>query len=389
VAGAVLHVVQICFHLDPKRREPARILRDWWPLVDAAEMVLHAGVRVSVVLACVRSETVTRNGVDYYFLEPGPGQVTISAGEEFVRRIRELNADVFHVHGLGFASDVQRLALLAPDIPLFLQDHADRVPPFWRRRAYRRGLSLAAGVSFCALEQAAPFLKSGVLPPRTPVYEIPETSSRFTPGDQQLARQLTGVHGDPAILWIGNLDSNKDPLTVLDGISAAIAQLPGLKLWCCFRTAPLLQLVQTRIDADAQLRDRVELLGPIPHERVELLMRAADMFVLGSHREGSGCSIIESLACGLSPVVTAIPSFAALTGDGAVGALWPCDDAAGLCEALLRVASQQRPEVRAAVRAQFDRELSFVAVGTRLAATYQELARPKKNRTTRCGSARG
>jgi glycosyltransferase involved in cell wall biosynthesis len=388
VAGAVLHVLQICFHLDPKRREPARILRDWWPLVDAAEMVMQAGMRVSVVLACVRSETVTQNGVDYYFLEAGPGQSSIAAGEAFVQRIRELDADVFHVHGLGFAPDVQRLALLAPDIPLLLQDHADRVPPWWRRRAYRRGLSLAAGVSFCALEQAAPFLKSGVLSSRTPIYEISETSSRFTPGDQQQARQATGVYGDPAILWIGNLDSNKDPLTVLDAISAATAQLPALKLWCCFRAAPLLPQVQARIDADARLRGRVELLGSTPHERVEQLMRAADMFVLGSHREGSGCSVIESLACGLSPVVTAIPSFAALTGDGAVGALWPCDDAASLCEALLRIASQQRQQLRGAVRAQFDRELSFVAVGAKLAATYQELLRPKQDRTARAECAR-
>jgi glycosyltransferase involved in cell wall biosynthesis len=379
----VLHVVQICFHLDPKRRIPAEILRDWWPLVDAAEMVVQAGVRVSVVLACVGTETVNRNGVDYYFLEPDPGQSGLAASQAFVRRIRELNADVFHVHGLGFAPDVQRLALLAADTPLFLQDHADRVPRFWRRRAYRRGLSLAAGVSFCALEQAAPFLKSGLLRPDTPIYEIPETSSRFTPGDQQLARQATGVCGDPAILWIGNLDTNKDPLTVLDGISAAIAQLPRLKLWCCFRTAPLLQQVQARIDADPRLRDRVELLGPMPHERVEQLMRAADVFVLGSHREGSGCSVIESLACGLVPVVTAIPSFAALTGDGNVGALWPCDDAAKLCEALLRIGSRQKQQLRAAVRAQFDRELSFVAVGAKLVATYQDLLRRKQGRRTR------
>ena len=52
-------------------------------------------------------------------------------------------------------------------------------------------------------------------------------------------------------------------------------------------------------------------------------MRAADLFVLGSHREGSGYSLIEALACGLPPIVTDIPSFRSLTGAGVVGALWP------------------------------------------------------------------
>ena len=62
-------------------------------------------------------------------------------------------------------------------------------------------------------------------------------------------------------------------------------------------------------------------------------MRAADVFVLGSHREGSGYSLIEALACGLPPVVTDIPSFRSLTAAGAVGALWPCGDARALGDA--------------------------------------------------------
>ena len=41
--------------------------------------------------------------------------------------------------------------------------------------------------------------------------------------------------------------------------------------------------------------------------RVEELMRAADIFTLGSHREGSGYALTEALACGLPPVVTDIP----------------------------------------------------------------------------------
>ena len=59
-------------------------------------------------------------------------------------------------------------------------------------------------------------------------------------------------------------------------------------------------------------------------------MRAADLFVLGSHREGGSSALVEAMATGRTPVVTDIPSSRALTGNGAVGELWPCGDSRAL-----------------------------------------------------------
>jgi glycosyltransferase involved in cell wall biosynthesis len=132
--------------------------------------------------------------------------------------------------------------------------------------------------------------------------------------------------------------------------------------------------VEQRIASDPQLRNRVTLLGRVPHEQVEQLMRAADIFVLGSHREGSGYSLIEALACGLPPVVTDIPSFRSLTGNGAVGMLWPCGDSQALGAALQAVAARTGSEARNAVHAHFERELSFDALGAKLAAMYAAVA---------------
>jgi glycosyltransferase involved in cell wall biosynthesis len=140
-------------------------------------------------------------------------------------------------------------------------------------------------------------------------------------------------------------------------------------MWCCFGSAPLRGEVLARIAADRTLQSRVHLLGPVPHEHVEQLMRAADVFVLGSHREGSGYSVIEALACGLPPVVTDIPSFRALTGAGKVGRLWRCGDAAQLGEALLAIAPALS-ESRQHVREHFEAELSSRAVGRKLHAAY-------------------
>jgi len=175
------------------------------------------------------------------------------------------------------------------------------------------------------------------------------------------------------VLWVGHLDGNKDPLTVLAGISEALRSLPELELWCCFGTAPLLAEVERRVNADERLRQRVHLLGRVAHERIESCMRAADLFVLGSHREGSGYSVIEALACGLPPVVTDIPSFRSLTGNGSLGALWPCEKPGALAAALLEMAHRPREPERTRTRAHFERELSFAAVGRKLNAAYQDI----------------
>jgi len=278
------------------------------------------------------------------------------------------------VQGLGFAHDVIALADLLPGVPIVLQDHANGVPRLFGRRALRRSLGRVAAVTFCARAQAAPFIAAGLMDPQMKVYEIPESTCRFAPGDRAAARRALGVAGDPMLLWVGHLDQNKDPLTILAGVSAAARVLPGLQLWCCFAAAPLLRQVRSRIQADPVLHDRVHLLGRVPHERIELLMRAADIFVSGSHREGSGYALIEALACGVSVAVTDIPSFRALTGAGAVGRLWPCGNAAALGQGLLDLARAGSPAVRDQVRAHFERELSFAAVGRKLAALYQQLA---------------
>ena len=341
--------------------------------MDVAEAVARAGVRVSVLQASSYWEKLSRDGVEYHFLPFGLSASTPEGRARFRELIGSLAPDVFHIHGLGFPRDVLALAPLAPATPILIQDHANPPPPIWRRPLWRRGLSVARGVAFCAREQARPFASAGLIQPHTAVYEIPESTTRFMPGDQAVARLTTHLTGNPGVLWVGHLNDNKDPLTVLTAVSQAAQHLPELQLWCCFGTAPLLSEVRYRIDTDPQLSSRVHLLGRVPHEKVEYLMRAADLFVLGSHREGSGYSVIEALACGLPPLVTDIPSFRSLTGGGAVGRLWPCGDAERLSLALVEWATKPRAPLREAARAQFEKELSFDAVGRKLRAAYHDL----------------
>jgi len=369
-----MNIAHVSFYVDPQGRAPRELLRDWRSLGEIAGAVAGQGHAVTVIQASQRTEKLDLDGVRYRFLRSPASRAGLADSDEFVTLLQTLAPEVVHVHGLGFGAAVRRMHERMPHIPILLQDHADRVPRFWRRGAWRRGFAVAGGVSFCARAQAQPFIDSGLLQERVRVYAIPECTSAFIPGDHAAARAETGVHGEPAVLWVGHLDANKDPLTVLDGVSRAAASLPGIQLWCCFGNEALRGVMERRIAQDPRLGGRVHLLGRVPHARIEQLMRAADIYVSASHREGSGYALIEALACGLPPAVTDIPSFRELTAAGSVGRLWERGNAAALAAALIALGTAPREPARSRTRAHFDAQVSRRALGARFEHAYRELA---------------
>jgi glycosyltransferase involved in cell wall biosynthesis len=365
-----LHVVQANLLTVPQGLAHEDVLERWHSLVDIAEIAASGGVRVSVVQAARRADRILRNGIEYLFVDVDAGGLrgARERGDRVAALLAELAPDVLHVQGLAFGAEVCAISRRRPRLPILCQDHADRPPRWWRRPSWRCWYASVSAVAFTAAEQARPFVDAGVFAKDLQVFAIPESTSRFAPGDREGARAATGLHGDPCVLWVGHLAHGKDPLTVVDGIARAVSRLPGLQLWCASGTAPLMDQVSARIDAHPRLAGRVHFLGKVPHARIESLMRAADLFVSGSHAESCGYALLEALACGAVPVVTDIPSFRALTGDGAVGRLWPPGDAQRLADALLDAWSDRTSPAR--VRAHFDAHLSFDAIGRRWAVAY-------------------
>jgi glycosyltransferase involved in cell wall biosynthesis len=182
------------------------------------------------------------------------------------------------------------------------------------------------------------------------------------------------MFGDPCFLWTGRLDDNKDPLTALAAFERAALELRDgdPRLWCCFGKSPLLDVVANRINGSAVLRERVTLLGTRPHVEMESRFRAADFFVQTSHREGSGYSLIESLACGTPPLVTHIAAARRIVG--AVGSLTPVGDADALAAAMVEWSKRDRAELRRAARARFESALTYDVIGRELRHAYETLA---------------
>jgi glycosyltransferase involved in cell wall biosynthesis len=234
-------------------------------------------------------------------------------------------------------------------------------------------MRLVDGFLFTAVEQAEPWRAAGLITAQQPVHAVPEASSALTPIQRQAARQMSRIAGNPAVLWVGRLNANKDPLTVLEGFEQSLARLPSLGLTMVFGEGDLIGDVQSRIQRSPTLGRHVSLAGRVPRHMMAAFYSAADLFVLGSHHEGSGYALIEALSCGAVPVVTNIPSFRTITGNGAVGALWLPGDASSCSEALIAAAQSDLEAARARVIEEFGRRLSWRAVGRQAMAAYADV----------------
>lgn len=361
----MLRVVYLNCHRAPPGEDVEQVLAVWPTLAHVPAALARAGVHVEVVQSAPSAAWLQRDGVTYRFAPGGPLRLA--------EAVAACRPDVVHHQSFRFAVHARALHRRLPRVPLLLQDHGGVPPTGWRRLVAAWGTRHVAAVAFTAREQASAYVRSAVLKPDIPVFEVMESSSLFTPQDQALARASTGLAGDPCLLWIGRLDANKDPLTVLAAFRRARRDLPNPHLWMCYTDAPFLPAVREWLASELELVHRVHLLGAVPHPRVEQYCSAADFVVSGSHAEGSGYAVLEALACGTTPLVTDIPSFRRITGGGKVGALVPPGDAQQMARAMVEWSSRDRASLRQQARLHFDRALSFRVVAAELRAAYEAI----------------
>ena len=388
-----MHVLLIGYFYDAGYATPQQLLRRYDTLTAWGESLLAAGAqRVTVLQRYAYDTELERNGVRYIFRADG-GRAAPRAWAPLRRFNREaavLQPDLVHANGLLFPAALLALRRMLPRATaLVVQDHANILSVLHSRLALRErarrllerlGLGTADAFLFTIADQARPWRAAGAIGPHQPVYELLEGSRSVAPLPRDEARARTGLRGDPAIMWVGRLIANKDPLTVLAGFERALAQLPNARLAMCFPIEDLLPNIRARLDSAPALAERVDLLGERPVDEIVALLSAADLFVLGSHREGSGYALLEAMACGAVPVVTDIPSFRAITAGGTLGRLWPPGDAGALAQALVELSRTDLGPIRAAMRDHFERELSWPALGARALAIYQEVVAQRRSR---------
>jgi glycosyltransferase involved in cell wall biosynthesis len=365
---------------DPSVPDCDALLERYDTLTDWCDALSEAGADVHVVQRFAEDAVRRRGRTDFTFVadDAPPTPPPTSGLRRLVDAVSASRPALVHVNGLGFPALVSALRVaVAFSVPLVVQDHAGvRVPTghgplgAWRRARWRSGLSAADAISFSAVDQAQAWRAAAIIGDQR-LLALLESSTRMQPSprDQTIAR--IGVSGRPLVLWVGRLVPNKDPLTVLAAFQDVVRRHPSAHLAMVFHDGTLERDVRETIGASSLLRSSVTLVGNVSHDAIAQWYSVADVFVSGSHAEGSGYALIESMACGLVPVVTAIPSFQAIAGS--CGVFWPPEDAAACANALSSLCDRDLAAAKSAVRGRFRGELSWKVIADRTLTAYRSL----------------
>lgn len=373
-------IVQVNAAYDAGAKTAGALLDRYPTLTEWSAAMTRAGARVTVYQRFHTDARLECDGVVYQFISDGhaPWLSTSDAPPAFARAVAREPAQVIHVNGLIFPRLVAGIRRLTGPTPaMVVQHHGGEFPvrgsgPIgaWRRKRWRDGLLAADAVSFTSADQAAPWRNAGILRDQR-VLEIVEAGTTLRPVSRERARAAAGVSGHPLILWVGRLTPNKDPLTILDGLELALPHLPDAAVVMVFASHDLLADVARRVSASAVLSRRVTLTGHVAHAEMPNYYAAADVFISGSHAEGSGYALIEALSAGVVPVVTDIPPFRVIAGP--CGTRWPAGDAAAFAAALREVCARDAATAREQVRQHYDRVLRWDAIGARTLAEYRDV----------------
>ena len=362
---------------DPALASPEALLDRYATLTGWCRAVAEAGADVRVAQRFHTQARIERDDVHYLFLaDGGPPQPSVWwASRPLIDAALANRPDVVHVNGLGYPRLLSGIKALQRDAVVVVQDHGGQARlggagGFSRWLILRPGLGDADACMFTAIDQAREWRDAGLLT-HVPVVDVVESSTALRGLRRDEARARTGVTGDPAILWVGRLDANKDPLTVVDAVDRVLAESAGARAYFVYHDAPLEAAVRERVARSPALASRLTMIGQVPHQEMAAYYSAADLFVSGSRSEGSGYALIEALACGVTPVVTDIPPFRAIAGD--VGARFAPGDAEACAAALLRIARTDRLALRRAAQERFDTALTWPAIGARAMAAYRVL----------------
>ena len=314
---------------------------------------------------------ITVNGVRHFFPDVQPSHRKSSTTPKGARLLsdawrlnnhaKKFRPDIVLVQGMIFPIQVLLLRLqLGRKVRIIVQNHAEKAGKGRRGLLQRLADPAINAYLFTAREMGREWLDQRIIRHPEKIRQVMEASSVFSPGDSVIARTTLGLSGDPVFLWVGRLDANKDPLTV---VSAFLKfSLPSAKLYMLFHTRELLPDIMALLETTPGAKEKIILIGEKGHDEMQQWFRASDYIISGSHYEGSGIAVCEAMSCGCIPILTDILSFRMMTGNGACGILYPVNEPNALLSALDQITAKDKNTEKQKTLAQFQKELSFQAI---------------------------
>lgn len=279
--------------------------------------------------------------------------------------IKATKPDVVIVHGLHFSFQIIQLRMvLGKYVKIIAQHHAEA--PFKR---FRKPLQQLAdkyinAYLFASKEIGLEWVEQGNLASAAKIFEVMEVSSTFYPLESE--KNSIGLNNKKAIifLWVGRLNGNKDPLTVVKAFLQFSLVFPSAKLFMIYQSEELLPELLALLDKCPTEKYAITLIGKIPHQDLLYWYNNSDFIISGSKYEGSGTAVCEAMSCGGIPIVTDIPAFRMITNYGQFGLLYKPGNPDDLRSTLIKAVENDLVEMRTQVIAHFKDKLSFDAIAS-------------------------
>lgn len=306
-----------------------------------------------------------QDGVNYYFL---PLKKKVARFPVRLHQvIRKLQPDIVFINGFIFPLQVIQLRWwLGPSVKIIVLHRAEK--PFKGIKKYLQRLAdrYVHAYLFTSAEFGTEWTRNGNIGNPQKIREVIQASSFFYPADKQTARATLSVTGSPVFLWVGRLDANKDPFTVVKAFTRFLQVCPGASLYMIYQQNDCLSELTELVQSDQRAAASIRLVGKVLHADLQNWYNSADFILSSSHYEGSGVAVCEAMSCGCIPVLTDIISFRKITGPGRCGLLYAPGNPDELYTALIKALSLDREKERLRVLQQFREELSFDAIAAKI-----------------------
>ncbi|HLG39842.1 MAG TPA: glycosyltransferase family 4 protein [Chitinophagaceae bacterium] len=302
-----------------------------------------------------------RNGVLYHFLNFKKRKQYFPL--KLHNYIKKIGPDIVFVNGFIFPLQIIQLKLkLGRSVQIIVLHRAER--PFKGIKRYLQKLAdkCVNAYLFSSAEFGKLWMEKGIISDSRKIHEVMQASSTFKPANKAEARSFLSISGSPVYLWVGRLDANKDPVTVVKAFKDFLKFQPLAHLYMIYQLNDLLQEVKELIGEV----NKVCLIGKADHNYLQYWYNSADFFISGSHYEGSGIAACEAMSCGCIPILTDIFSFRRMTGPAKCGLLYEAGNEKELLNSLLQSKEMDIQKEREKVLEQFKKELSFEAIAGKI-----------------------
>ncbi|MBK5277344.1 MAG: glycosyltransferase family 4 protein [Bacteroidia bacterium] len=351
-----MRVIHLSYRVPkPKFTDPEA----WLKRISFSVVVMESMADYSEVIGIYHIDyegVLTKNQVTYHF--PGFNRWQLLLPFQFNRYVAKLKPRAIIVHGLIFPWQIIMLRWqVGSGVKIIAQHHAERPLKDFRQYLQQWADRYIKAYMFASIELGMRWVEKGQIRDSMKIKEIIGTSSIFNPIQKKVAKSFTKVSEGKIFLWVGRLDTNKDPITLIKAFSQFSIKNSNVHLYVIFQGDELIEEVKMQVmtfKAEAQ----ITLVGKVEHDDLLYWYNSADFIISSSHYEGSGIAICEAMSCGCIPILTNIPSFQMMTNGGRIGFLYEPGDENGLRNAVTQSLSLDQLSERKKVLRHFNAALS-------------------------------